>query len=59
MENFQNHNLSFVLTNKEEFKSLHSRIRGHPLMIKEELPKAYEEIAEQIGIDIDDYTIND
>lgn len=28
-------------------------------MIKDELPKAYEEIAEQIGIDIDDYTIFD
>ena len=51
--------LSYILTNKEEFKNLKSMINGHPLMIKEELPEVYEEIAGQIGIDIDDYTIND
>ena len=28
-------------------------------MIKTELPKAYEEIANKIGIDIDTYTIYD
>jgi hypothetical protein len=28
-------------------------------MVKEELPKAYDEIAEQMGINIDEYTIFD
>ena len=49
----------FVLTNERAFRNINKVVNGQRIVAKENLPLAYEEIGEKLGIRISGYTIYD
>ena len=50
---------AFVLTNERVFRNINEEVNKQRIVAKENLPLAYEEIGEKLGIRISGYTIYD